>query len=122
MDDEDYEEQAKELAWEGLLEDASEAKTANDSEQKVYHFKQIIGHSFFARESVEWRAKMYFDLGLAYAGQSDWERSIEEITKAIDLNPKSDEIAQLYDARGDAYKALGKHEDALKNYELCLFV
>ena len=57
-------------------------------------------------------AKVYFNLGLVYEEQGEWDKAIEQHRKALDFNPDDFQVhynlARGYDATKDGSKAI-KH-------------
>ena len=55
-------------------------------------------------------SKVYFNLGLVYEEQGDWDKAIAQHRKAIDLNPDDYmvhyNLARAYDAVKDGSKAI----------------
>ena len=57
-------------------------------------------------------ANAYFHRGVAYQRLEQYERAIQDFSKAIELNPNND---WSYLARSAAYKAIGDNEKAQKD-------
>ena len=55
-------------------------------------------------------ADAYTHRGMAYYRKGEMERTIEDFTKAVDLNP--DFVAEIYCNRGEAWLHLGEWEKA----------
>jgi len=55
-------------------------------------------------------AKVYFNLGLVYEEQGEWDKAIDQHRKALDLNPDDYmvhyNLARTYDAVKDGSKAI----------------
>jgi tetratricopeptide (TPR) repeat protein len=56
---------------------------------------------------------VYNNQGVAYGGLKQYEKAIEDFSKAIDLNPK---YADAYNNRGNAYREIKQHEKAIEDY------
>jgi len=57
---------------------------------------------------------VFYTRGYAYAELKEFERAIEDFSKAIELDPND---AEAYYNRGLAYAKLGKYEQAIKDYD-----
>jgi len=92
-----------------------------DAEGLIY-----LGNAFCYRElfergiecydeslKLEEYAEAYNNRGNAYAELNEYERAIEDFSKAIELNPA---LAEAYNNRGLAYAELNKYERAIEDY------
>jgi tetratricopeptide (TPR) repeat protein len=61
-------------------------------------------------------AAAHVALGALYFDRGDFQRAVEEATRAIDLSPTVDS----YNQRGQAYEALGEHKKAIADYNAAL--
>ena len=58
-------------------------------------------------------AKQYFDMGVSNLVPNQYEKAIDDFTKAIELNPR---YFDAYWQRASAYSNLGQYESALADY------
>ena len=58
-------------------------------------------------------AKLYFDMGVSNLVPNQYEKAIDDFTKAIELNPR---YFDAYWQRASAYSNLGQYESALADY------
>ena len=61
-------------------------------------------------------AEDYFDKGLEYGTNGEYQLSIDNYTKCIELNPDDNNLAKSYNNRGLTYSKLGNYEDAIADY------
>jgi len=59
------------------------------------------------------KASVYVKRGAAYIQKGEYEKAIEDCTKAVELNPAH---ANAYINRGIAYDKKGDHDLAIKDY------
>ena len=62
----------------------------------------VINH--IAKESRHNKIAAYFNRAGAYEAKADWDRAIEDYTKALEFDPKS---ATILSARASAYRGKG---------------
>ena len=58
--------------------------------------------------------RLYYNRGLAYRGEGDYDRAIQNYDEAIRINP---EAADAYNSRGDAYHGKGDYDQAIRDYD-----
>ncbi len=58
-------------------------------------------------------AEAYFNRGLAYASNGQYEEAITDYTRALEINPR---YALAFYHRGVAYDNKGQHEQAIADY------
>jgi tetratricopeptide (TPR) repeat protein len=63
--------------------------------------------------------QMWLQLGMLYSGLKDTTKAIESFTQAIQAGPPS---SLAYQSRGDTYISIGKHQEALADYEAALLL
>ena len=64
-------------------------------------------------------AAAHYCLGRALSTQGDYEKSVEQYRRALDLDPGSDDV---YDGLAAAYEKLGRHEEAERLYKQAITV
>ena len=66
-------------------------------------------------------AAAYMNRGAVYAAKNEYDKSIEDSTKAIDLKPsKTDDLATAYSNRGAAYIGKGEFDKAIADADEAL--
>ena len=75
----------------------------------------VIDH--IAKESRHNKIAAYFNRAGAYEAKADWDRAIEDYTKALEFDPKS---ATILSARASAYRGKGDLDRALAEYSAVL--
>lgn len=63
------------------------------------------------------RAIAYFNRGLAYNSVGQTTLALEDLSTAIKVNPA---FAQAYNSRGTLMRALGRHEEAIRDYQAAI--
>jgi tetratricopeptide (TPR) repeat protein len=71
------------------------------------------------RESRKNRTSAYTIRGNAYDNKGQYDQSIADFTKAIEINPR---LAQAYNSRGIAYKKKKLRDKAIADYRAALEV
>ena len=61
-------------------------------------------------------ANEYVESGISHVKLGEYQKAIEDYTKAIELNPEDAIKSRLYSARGWSYDELGEDLKAIKDY------
>ena len=65
------------------------------------------------------KAVVYNNRGMGYANDHNYEKAIEDYSKAIENNPK---FAAAYLNRGDAYKNKSDYNKAIEDYSMAIAI
>jgi len=71
---------------------------------------------YYYEEAIRLRpdyADAYYNRGLLYAAQNNYQQAIDDYTRMISLKP----TAQAYNNRGNIYNRLGRYEPAIADYD-----
>jgi tetratricopeptide (TPR) repeat protein len=59
----------------------------------------------------------YYDSGVAYYNQGQYDKAISDFTKALEINPK---FAEAYNRRGIVYGIKGRYDEAISDFSKAL--
>ena len=87
-------------------------------DEALVHFSEAINRPLIDKSMErEKRAVMHFNLARTYDEQEELERSAEEYTKSIELDPH---LAEAYQNLGLTYVNSGRPDEAIKTWEDCV--
>ena len=90
------------------------AMEEEDYKEAVTQFTQAASTAE-AKGKKEDAAEAYRGLGMAYYELKEYDKSISDFSKSIELDP--DEL-KAYQNRGDAYCNLGNYDEAIKDFAM----
>jgi tetratricopeptide (TPR) repeat protein len=79
-------------------------------EEGIIHLNRAVKLNHYNTRAFVNLSSYYFTLG-------DWDKVMENSSRAIDLCPS---ISELYKQRGQCYQILERYEDAVSDYERCI--
>ncbi len=80
-------------------------------------YSDVIGELEDLVKVAPKNAELLYQIGVFYTLNKQTQKAIEKYTAAIELDDKNE---QAFRSRADAYLNIGKHSDALKDYEVAL--